>query len=138
MLDNRLRCKLFSELHSQFQLRNLSIIRLTDFSIIGIRLAELSTLPRDVIQQAKTLANLISTKRGASRCFNSRYTLRRGIFSEVKIEHKIIFILIIRNSMKWIRRWERKELSSSSQRDWFNCLVIPDSARLTWSPTWKA
>lgn len=33
----------------------------------GIRLAELSTLPRDVIQQAKTLANLIYTKKGASK-----------------------------------------------------------------------
>lgn len=134
----------------RFQSRNLGIIRLTNFSIIGIRLAELSTLPRDVIQQAKTLANLISTKRGASRCFNSNYTFLKGVitpflkvssirhFSEVEIENKIIFITIIRNSMKWIRRWERKELSSSSQRDWFNCLVIPDSARLTWSPTWKA
>lgn len=64
----------------QFQSKNLGIIGLTNFSIIGIRLAELSTLPRDVIQQAKTLANLISTKRGVSRCFNSSYTLRRGIF----------------------------------------------------------
>lgn len=62
-----------------FQSRNLGTIRLTNFSIIGIRLAELSTLPRDVIQQAKTLANLISTKRGASRCFSSNYTFLKGV-----------------------------------------------------------
>lgn len=93
-----------------FQSRNLGTIRLTNFSIIGIRLAELSTLPRDVIQQAKTLANLISTKRGASTVdvlivitpFLKVSSIRH--FSEVEIEHKIIFITIIRNSMKWIRR----------------------------------
>lgn len=46
----------------------------------GIRLAELSTLPRDVIQQAKTLANLISTKRGKQHEVDKEMREKRIVF----------------------------------------------------------